>query len=732
MQISRPIALLAVVLLFGVWWSATSEPAAPQAPHGTAAPKTPLPSSAVGSALPVAPVSADRAAVDAGPNSGAVDIDRERDLHGVVCGPDAQPLGGARVIAELSEIEEYPLLDRGARASRRVVGETETDAGGRYRLPLAAGRQHRVRASASGLPPQVRSGCRAGARVDFQLEHGATLIGTVRAERSGAAVARTRILLRKELAVGAAGVGEAVTDAAGAFRIDGLPSGTCLVDVRPETLASPRDFEVVLRAGETTVHDILLTAGITIRGRVLDAATREGIAGAEVGEGHRGRRVATQADGVFELVGFEPHNNVSLEVRAAGYADAECALRGGGTTAKDTATSVEILLTKGRLVRGVVADAAGRALAAVYVGATAADHNGQGGWFRSDWRTTATDRDGAFAISDLRRDMQHCLLLVHPGFATAVYEFPADEAGRDAIDLGELRLQPPACLRGEVRDERGQPVAGHEVELRGHNADRGRFRELAPDGYRAIDGYVATRQCQTDDRGRFHFTDLAAGNYVVAAQKFDSHEQVEGCEVALAVAEQRSGVVLTLVRGLSIEGTVFVMDGGRLPKCYCSIDAEDGQATSGDVEVRADGAFRAAGLAPGNYKITVYPYASEEDRAVSRSFESREHQHIAAGSVGVRLEVPVRGPLRGVVYDALRAPAAGAWVGVVDGDVVLGSEQSDAAGAFALAVPVGREVTVVLCALSPPGAANVFDRTRAVASTKATAGGPAIELVLPR
>jgi hypothetical protein len=731
MQIHRPIALLAVVLLFGVWWLATSEPAAPQTPHGTAAPKTPLPSSAVGSALPVAPVSADRAAVDAGPNAGAVDIDRERDLHGVVCGPDAQPLGGARVIAELSEIEEYPLLDRGARASRRVVGETETDAGGRYRLPLAAGRQHRVQASASGLPPQVRSGCRAGARVDFQLEHGATLIGTVRAEGSGAAVARTRILLRKDLAVGAAGVGEAVTDAAGAFRIDGLPSGTCLVDVRPETLASPRDFEVVLRAGETTVHDILLTAGITIRGCVLDAATREGIAGAEVGEGIAGRSVRTEAGGAFELVGFEAHDNYTLRAHAAGYAHAEVMLRGRGSTAADTATQVEILLSKGNQVRGVVADATGRALPMVYVGATAADHGAEGGGFRSDWRTTETDRNGAFAIDDLRRDMQHTLLVVHPGFATAVYEFPADEAERSVIDLGELRLQPPASLRGELKDERGAPIADYEVVLRGHNADRFRFGVPPPDGYRVLDSYVAARHCQTDDRGRFQFADLAAGKYVIGANKIDSHEEI-AVERTLAAGEQASGVVLQVVRGLSIEGTVFVMDGGRLPKCYCSIDPEDGQATSGDVEVRADGAFRAAGLSPGNYKITVYPYASEEDRAVSRSFESREHQHIAAGSVGVRLEVPVRGPLRGVVYDALRAPVAGAWLGVVDGDVVLGSEQSDAAGAFALAVPVGREVTVVLCALSPPGAANVFDRTRAVASTKAAAGGPAIELVLPR
>ncbi|HEX6810942.1 MAG TPA: carboxypeptidase regulatory-like domain-containing protein [Planctomycetota bacterium] len=715
--------LFAVALLYGVWWMAAYDPALPQmggAPHEASSPVEPA-----GSTLPGAAAASERDAVDAG--SAARD-DREAELRGVVRGPDRLPLAGARVVAELSEIEEYPLLDRGPRASRRVVGETATDDEGCYRLRLADGRQHRVTASMKGLAPQVRAGCRAGSRVDFELDHGAVLMGTVRAADGGAVVPGTRIALRKQLAVGAARLGELVTDAAGAFRFDGLPSGTCLVEVQPETLASPRDIEVQLRAGAVTVHDIKLTAGITIRGRVLDAATRAGIVGAQVSEGFRGRSVATQAGGEFELRGFEPSNNVSLHVSAARYAHAEVSLRPGGSTAKDTATQVEVLLGHGRQVRGVVADGDLRPLVGVYVAACAADHDGHGGWFRSDWCTTETYHDGAFAMNVLRRDMQHTLLLVHPGFATAVYEFPADEAAREIVDFKLLQLRPPASLRGEVRDERGEPVAGHEVELRGHNADR--FSGPAPGGYRAIDSYVATRHCETDDRGRFHVTDLAAGKYVVSAQKFASHDRVEvACELALA--EQRSGVVLTLVRGLAIEGTVFVADGGKLPKCYCSIDPADGQSTAGDVEVRADGVFRAAGLLPGNYTITVYPYASEEDRAAARSFAAREHEQIAAGSVGLRLEVPVSGPVRGVVYDALRAPVEGALVGAVLGAAVLGSERTDAAGAFVLSAPVGRAVTVMLCSPGLPGVPASFDRARAVASVQAIAGGPAIELVLP-
>ena len=65
-------------------------------------------------------------------------------------------------------------------------------------------------------------------------------------------------------------------------------------------------------------------------------------------------------------------------------------------------------------------------------------------------------------------------------------------------------------------------------------------------------------------------------------------------------------------------------------------------------------------------------------------------------------------------------------------DLDRSHERSDAAGAFALKAPVGRRVTVMVCAPSPPGASSVFDRGRAVASIEAVAGGTAIELVLPQ
>ena len=459
---------------------------------------------------------------------------------------------------------------------------------------------------------------------------------------------------------------------------------------------------------------------------------RAGIAGALVGEGIAGRSVRTGDDGAFTLVGYAAFSNLFLRVRADGYAAAEPALRGQGSTPADTRTEIEVLLHKGRAVRGIVHDTAGAPLARVYVAATAADHRGESDWFRSDWRSVFTAADGAFAIGDLRPDMAHALLLIRPGLATAVYEFPADEAERADIDFGVLTLQPPASLRGTVRDEHGEPVAGHAVALAGNNADRWRGRPPVEDGYRAIDGYIARRSCRTDSLGRFVFVDLAAGDYVVSAQKFDSHEKVSA-QLTVGRAEAVTGAELVLARGLAIEGSVFVADGGVPPKCYCSIDPEDGQATSGDVEVRADGTFRVAGLLAGNYAITVYPYASEADRAVGRTFGSRVHAHVAAGSKGLRCEVPVLGVVRGVLVDALRAPVAGAWVAIVDGEEVVESALTAADGAFALQAPVGRAVRVMANAplALPEGTPSAFQRERVVARHEATVGSDPVELTLP-
>jgi hypothetical protein len=595
-------------------------------------------------------------------------------------------------------------------------------------LALPAGRPFFVVAQAQGLVPACRSGCRAGARVDFVLQQGAGLHGTVRRFAGGAVVPGTRITVhRVDPGGGRALFGTTTSDASGLYRIDGLPGGTVDVEVAPVALAAPRDFEVQLPPGAVLRLDIELHDGLTIRGRVRDVVTRTGIPDAEVSEGRGGRAVRTGHDGAFELPGFNPLANLSLAVRAPGYGTADHLLRGRGSTPEDTATDVEILLAKGRSVRGIVHGPDGRPRAGVYVAAVAADHEGPGEWFRSDWRSARSGPEGNFSIADLRPELAHELLLLAPGFATTLHPFPADEAARSDIDLGVLSLQPAASLAGRVHDERGAPVADHEVVLRGHNHDR--FGG-APDagGYRAIDSYVATRRCRTDDLGRFHFVDLPAGEFVVGAQQLDSHAVIS-VPVGIAAGAAVVGVELALVRGLWIEGAVTVDDGGSLPKCYCSIDPEDGQGTSGDVEVGPDGVFRCRGLAAGRYSVTVYPYASETDRAVGRSFEPVVVHHVDAGARGLSCQLVARRPVRGTVVDSAQAKVAGAWVAVFDGERAIASGTTGADGTFSLAVATRDPVWVGL--VPPPDPEAPYRRGDVEAGTVATAGGDAVWLVQP-
>src|SRR4029079_13139548 len=80
-------------------------------------------------------------------------------------------------------------------------------------------------------------------------------------------------------------------------------------------------------AGTTTLLAITLPGGSEVRGRVLDARTHRGIAGARVGAARWfGRGVTTDADGAFVLP--EMSSEVSfLNVDAKGYSQASIPMR---------------------------------------------------------------------------------------------------------------------------------------------------------------------------------------------------------------------------------------------------------------------------------------------------------------------------------------------------------------------------------------------------------------------
>jgi protocatechuate 3,4-dioxygenase beta subunit len=715
--------LLVTAMLAGWLWLAPGPGLAPAA-HGvggadgrvgrvvadpgpmSAAPRAPLPSGAA----------------DAGRESAEPPAAGPGPIHGVVTRADGVPCGGASVRAEASGLDEFAFLDPDAR-SRRVVASAVADADGRYELTVPAGRPHLLRAEARDLAPATRGMCVAGARVDFVLHPSAALAGVV-VDQLRQPVPTTRIVVR------CGGVrGEATTGADGTYRVAGLPPGEANVDVQPLQLAAPRDADVTLTAGGTTVYDVTLLEGATIVGRVVDAATRVGIEGAEVGEGRAGRVVRTGPDGSFVLAGFAARHQAALRVAAAGYAPVEEVVRCRVDGAVTLVDRVEVALERGYTVCGRVVDPNGLPLADVYAAAAAADHGGVDGWFRSDWRSLRTDASGRFRFTSLPRALQHEVVLVGAGFAAVVFAVNKPGPGTDAVDLGDLRLGPGGGVTGVVADEHDVPIAGQDVELTGHNADRWRFTGKPADDYRALDGYVATRRARSDAAGGFTFVDLAPGSYAVRCQCLDSHDQKT---VAVEVAGATVATVrVELFRGLELGGRITMRDGSVLPKCYCSIDPEDGQTTSADVELKGDGTFTAAGLQRGNYKLTVYPYGSDTDTARGRLFRPREFAHVAAGTHGFVGDLPVYGLVRGSLRTATLEPAVGCFVVLRDGATTIESTAIGPNGAFTLqAERDGR--TRRLFVLRDWDGLGEAPLARAALTIDTLAGADPLDLVLPR
>ncbi|MBI5849924.1 MAG: hypothetical protein HZB39_02630 [Planctomycetes bacterium] len=559
----------------------------------------------------------------------AIEAATDDALTGRVVDAGDRPIAGADCFVLAVESDGFSWLDRGEVAEEHEVARVTTDALGRFAVPLPAGVPHRLRVAATDCGTERSGPHVAGERVVVRLHAGSALVGRITLDGDGVALSRVRV---RCAGVAARRVryllGESVSDASGAYRIDGLPAGEVEVEVMPPRGAVPGVVELVLAAGVATPHDVALTRGADVAGLVLDAATRTPIAGASVGLGWRGARpTRTAADGRFVYRDF-PSGYRELGVTAQGYGDAAVIVSDPDGVKGD----VEILLTRAHRAHGRVVRPDGRGIAGAYVAAAAYERVERSA-DRLDWRASRSGADGGFAIDGLRGDVDHVLLVRAAGHGVRQVDFPPGARGLPDVPLGDVVLEPGVVVRGVVVDERGSPWAGVDVQMRGDADGRSPRGSTPVEGYRAVDGYVASRSARTDQLGRFGFVDVAPGEYRFAAlRELGRPDRAH----ALRVERDRPAVLrIELARGLSIGGRVVADDGGPPPHCYVSVDPTDGAATSTDVQCAQDGSFLAIGLARGVYRLSVYPYASEIERAAGRVFEPVTADAIAAGRLDV-------------------------------------------------------------------------------------------------
>jgi len=548
------------------------------------------------------------------------------------------PIAGARIRFLHSPSYGYYIFHAEFEEAERELGDSLSDAQGRFALSVPYGMLIGLHVSATGFADEHLA-ARFGGDVVVHLGSAAGLSGFVTRRTDGQPVRDAAVRVR-------AGVDEGVervvqTDANGRYLVEGLPPGPLGMLVAPEHEAMTRWEELELQPGQTLQHDVIVETGQSVRGRVLDHASGAPIEGADVSAWEFiYKTVRTDAHGAFEL-GGTPGRQLQLSARARGYARTDVRVL-------DSSEEVELRLARGQRATGRLLGPDGAPIAGGFVGVVAYD--GREGVARSDMRATSSAADGRFEIGDLRSDLPHTLYLRADGRGERWIGFPVPEPA--LIDFGDLRLEPPALVEGRVLEAGGGPPA--EIRVRLHPASSGG----------APADHVAPREVSTDALGRFVFRDLGAAEWILSVQAPGILAPPEQ-SMKLSPGETRRGIELRLGDGQSIEGLVEDEPGHSLAGALVTAVPEGGSRGIRQALSDSEGRFQLSGLPVGKWTVRVSGPRSEGE---SRSrYEELLQSHVEPGTRGLELRLRSRSSsIRGRVLEADGKPVRGAFVFTID------------------------------------------------------------------
>lgn len=576
------------------------------------------------------------------------------------------------------------------------TGFTSTD--GRVRLEALPPGPWNAWVSARGfVTAPVRRIASGPLRV--RLERGGAIVGVVREGDGGRPVAGARVGVESDvpsLEVGGADAtrDEAVTDAEGRFRLEGIGRGAVRLSARAPGYA--RAARSGVRAGSSV--ELFLFPGATLSGSVRD----------EAGRPVRGALVQAQGDAGWEAPAPERTDEGGRFV-VAGVAPGEYTLvaREGGRAPGIAVVVVEplgeasasLVLSDGGFVTGRIVDAEGRPLAGR---ARVEEYEGKAlPPFASDMLVAAAGADGAFALGPLPLGSLS-IAISAPRHASRRVEADVPSRGR-AIDLGDVALDPGLAIRGRVRDREGRGVEAAAVRA-------------------TAQGPGAAEQGETESgaAGRFEIGGLLPGRYEVTAS-------ATGYATGRAVAEAGGeGVDVVLDEGGTLTGRVA--DEAGAPVEDARVTARDesgaggGRVASGRSD-EGDGRFALRDVPTGRYDLEV--------QAGDRGEASRAGVRVAAGrATDMGTVVLARGGVvEGVVVDGEGRGVPGATVAAErEANVRTGRRetQTGSSGAFELrGLPAG---ATFLTARHPSYAAS-SPVEAAVDPEKET---PAVRIVLVR
>ncbi|HEY6554786.1 MAG TPA: carboxypeptidase-like regulatory domain-containing protein, partial [Vicinamibacteria bacterium] len=242
----------------------------------------------------------------------------------------------------------------------------------------------------------------------------------------------------------------------GSFTLDDVPAGKWDVQVRASGYESARVAGVRVEEGATAEGvDVRLTKGAVISGRVLDARTAKPIREASVraelsggggrprmffGPGGDSQEATSDADGQFEITGLTA-GSYTVTATHSEWSEATESVE-----LKEAAASVDLKLTAGAAVGGMVVGAGQRPVAGASVALIAGGGGGRMGFDDSNQSTT-TDSAGRFRFERLSPGRYSLTASLRNESSTSVeVVVQANDPGRDVT----LSLGAGANLKGLV------------------------------------------------------------------------------------------------------------------------------------------------------------------------------------------------------------------------------------------------------------------------------------------
>ena len=466
-------------------------------------------------------------------------------------------------------------------------------------------------------------------------------------------------------------IGGGATGADGTVRLDGVPAGTWILQVRAEGYARWAQSVTLPRGGGRPPVVVLLARGCSLPGTVSERGGGP-LAGVEVllrdpswasgapGFSHASAR--TDAGGRWRIGGVAPGiHEVCVRLPSG-------TLRSEGSVVLPGPDRFDIVLDRGGSIAGRVTDAAtGEPLAGAIVVASVQP---QGPPFRRTYPRGVSAADGSYLLSDLPEGNFAVLTAVRDGYLTFNGE------GNPNVDTflesgaslrRDIHMERGVVVRGRVTDEAGAPLPGAGVGLlfEGEETGSGPRTDTDAGGAYLLRVRGGRRALFLVDEQRHPHPDLPPD----ATRAFQQGRVPD----SLVVLLPETGEVVrdfALPLGATVEGKVVDPEGK--PVAGFRVQSRGRGYSPGGVAMpsSSDGSFRLEGVRPG-LGITVSGW-SEGPKGTSGSSEPFDLEAgatvqgvvvvvrpFAAGRLAGRVTGPDGSAVRGAVLRLIHGDPAG-------------------------------------------------------------------------